>query len=115
MFQSLVITLREGVEAALILGIVLGYLKKTGRQAWSRYVWWGLATAVAASLGGAYVVYRFEVVEDSYEGWLMLAGAVFVASMVYWMWRTGKRLKHEIESRLSELSASPSRSAARNG
>ena len=112
MFQSLVITLREGVEAALILGIVLGYLKKTGRQAWSRYVWWGLATAVAASLAAAYVVHRFEVVEDAYEGWLMLVGAVFVASMVYWMWRTGKRLKQEIESKLSELSASPSRSAA---
>jgi FTR1 family protein len=112
MFQSLVITLREGVEAALILGIVLGYLKKTGRQAWSRYVWWGLAAAVASSLAAAYLVHRFEVVEDAYEGWLMLVGAVFVASMVYWMWRTGKRLKHEIESRLSELSASPSRSAA---
>jgi len=112
MFQSLVITLREGVEAALILGIVLGYLKKTGRQAWSRYAWWGLATAIAASLAAAYVVYRFEVVEDAYEGWLMLAGAVFVASMVYWMWRTGKRLKQEIESKLSELSTVPSRSAA---
>jgi FTR1 family protein len=112
MFQSLVITLREGVEAALIVGIVLGYLNKTGRRAWSRYVWWGLAAAVAASLGAAYLLHRFEVVEDAYEGWLMLAGAVFVASMVYWMWRTGKRLKHEIESKLSELSASPSRSAA---
>ena len=83
MFQSLVITLREGVEAALILGIVLGYLKKTGRQAWSRYAWWGLAAAIAASLAAAYLVYRYEVVEDAYEGWLMLAGAVFVASMVY--------------------------------
>ncbi|MGO8814665.1 MAG: Fe-S-containing protein [Terriglobia bacterium] len=112
MFQSLVITLREGVEAALILGIVLGYLKKTGRQAWSRYAWWGLATAVAASLAAAYLVYRFEIIEDAYEGWLMLAGAVFVASMVYWMWRTGKRLKQEIESKLSELSTVPSRSAA---
>jgi len=112
MFQSLVITLREGVEAALILGIVLGYLKKTGRPAWSRYVWWGLTSAVAASLAAAYVVHRFQVVEDAYEGWLMLLGAVFVATMVYWMWRTGKRLKHEIESKLSELSASPSRSAA---
>ena len=112
MFQSLVITLREGVEAALILGIVLGYLKKTGRQAWSRYVWWGLVAAVAASLAAAYVVHRFEVIEDAYEGWLMLVGAVFVATMVYWMWRTGKRLKHDIESRLSELSASPSRRAA---
>lgn len=112
MFQSLVITLREGVEAALILGIVLGYLKKTGRQSLSRYVWWGLASAVAASLAAAYVVHRFEVVEDAYEGWLMLVGAVFVATMVYWMWRTGKRLKHEIESKLSQLSASSSRSTA---
>jgi len=112
MFQSLVITLREGVEAALILGIVLSYLRKTGRHAWSRFVWWGLAAAVAASLGAAYLVHRFEVVEDAYEGWLMLVGAVFVATMVYWMWRTGKRLKHEIESKLSELAASPSRSAA---
>ena len=112
MFQSLVITLREGVEAALILGIVLGYLKKTGRQAWSRYAWWGLIAAIAASLAAAYVIHRFEVIEDAYEGWLMLVGAFLVATMVYWMWRTGKRLKHEIESRLSELSASPSRSAA---
>ena len=112
MFQSLVITLREGVEAALILGIVLGYLKKTGREAWNRYVWWGLVAAVAASLAAAYVVHRFEVVEDAYEGWLMLVGAAFVATMVYWMWRTGKRLKLEIESKLAELSASPSRRAA---
>jgi high-affinity iron transporter len=112
MFQSLVITLREGVEAALILGIVLGYLKKTGRQALDRYVWWGLASAVAASLAAAYVIHRFEVIEDAYEGWLMLVGAVFVATMVYWMWRTGKRLKQEIETRLSELSASASRRAA---
>lgn len=112
MFQSLVITLREGVEAALILGIVLSYLKKTGRQAWSRYAWWGLASAAAASLAAAYMVYRFEVIEDAYEGWLMLVGAVFVASMVYWMWRTGKRLKGDIESKLSELSRSPGRGAA---
>jgi FTR1 family protein len=112
MFQSLVITLREGVEAALILGIVLGYLKKTGRQAWSRYVWWGLASAIAASLIAGYLIYRFEIIEDAYEGWLMLAGAAFVASMVYWMWRTGKRLKRDIESKLSELSASPSHRAA---
>jgi high-affinity iron transporter len=112
MFQSLVITLREGVEAALILGIVLGYLNKTNRQAWSKYVWWGLAAAIVASLGAAYVVHRFEIVEDAYEGWLMIVGSLFVATMVYWMWRTGKFLKKEIETRLSELSAAPSRSAA---
>ncbi len=112
MFQSLVITLREGVEAALIIGIVLGYLKKTGREALSRYVWWGLISAVSASLAAAYIVHRFEVIEDAYEGWMMLVGAAFVATMVYWMWRTGKHLKKEIESKLAGLSANQSRSAA---
>lgn len=112
MFQSLVITLREGVEAALIIGIVLGYLKKTGRESLGRYVWWGLIAAISASLVAAYVVHRFEIMEDAYEGWLMLVGAGFVATMVYWMWRTGRHLKKEIESKLAGLSATSNRSAA---
>ncbi len=112
MFQSLVITLREGVEAALIVGIVLAYLEKSGRRRWSSLVWAGLGAALVASLLAAYLVHHLEVTEEAYEGWLMLVGAVFVASMVAWMWRTGKRLKQEIESKLSDLSASPSRFAA---
>jgi high-affinity iron transporter len=112
MFESLVITLREGVEAALIVGIVLAYLAKTGRRNWNRLVFSALAAAVVASAVAAYFVHRLKVAEEAYEGWLMLAGAVFVASMVFWMWKTGKRLKQEIETRLSDLSATPSRTAA---
>lgn len=112
MFQSLVITLREGVEAALIIGIVLGCLKKTGREGWNRIVAWGVLAAVVASLAAAYLVHRLEVGEDAYEGWLMLVGAAFVASMVVWMWRTGKRMKQEIESKLRNISAEPTRTAA---
>jgi FTR1 family protein len=112
MFQSLVITLREGVEAALIVGIVLGWLKKTGRQAWNRIVAWGVFGAILASAGAAYLVHRLGVGEDAYEGWLMLLGATFVASMVAWMWRAGKRMKQEIETKLRDLSAEPSRTAA---
>lgn len=112
MFQSLVITLREGVEGTLIVGIVLAYLAKTGRLSWSRIVWGGVVAAVAASVTAAYFVHRWEVSEDAYEGWLMLAGSVFVASMVYWMWRTGKRMKQEIEARLSSLAQRPTRAAA---
>ena len=112
MFESLVITLREGVEAALIIGIVLAYLARTGRRNWNRLVWLGLAAAVAGSAEAAYLVHRLEVGEDAYEGWLMLVGAVFVASMVFWMWRTGKRMKQEIETKLSGLAAAPSRTAA---
>jgi len=112
MLQSLVITLREGVEAALIVGIVVGCLKKTGHQKWNRIVAWGVCAAILASLGAAYLVHRLEVSEDTYEGWLMLVGAVFVASMVGWMWRTGKRMKQEIETKLRDLSAEPSPTAA---
>jgi len=114
MFQSLVITLREGVEAALIVGIVLGYLRKVGRQAWNKVVYWALTAAVCGSLVGAVILHRFEMREfsDASEGWLMLVGAAFVASMVVWMWRTGKHLKQEIETKVSGYSASPSRFGA---
>ncbi len=114
MFQSLVITLREGVEAALILGIVLGYLRKVGRQSWNQIVYWALTAAVAGSLVVAAILHRLQMREfsDASEGWLMLVGAAFVASMVVWMWRTGQHLKQEIESKVSGYSASPSRFGA---
>lgn len=112
MFQSLVIALREGVEAALIVGIVASYLRKTGQSASIRMVYYGLAAAVAASVLAAYGVNRLRLGEDAYEGWLMLAGAVFVGTMVYWMWRTGTRMKQEIEEKLSSLDAGPGRNAA---
>jgi high-affinity iron transporter len=112
MFDSLVITLREGVEAALIVGIVLGYLKKAGRDEWTRYVWWGVGTAVAVSAAAAYFLQRWAISEDAYEGWMMLVGAVFVASVVVWMMRASKGLSKEIQSRVSDLSNQPSRSGA---
>jgi FTR1 family protein len=112
MFQSLVITLREGVEAALVIGIVLSYLRKTGRANWSPVVWWAVGAAVVASIAGAVVLARLEFNEEAFEGWLLLVGSVFVGSLVYWMWKTGKRMKQEIESKLTEISARPSRAAA---
>ena len=109
MFQSLVITLREGVEAALIVGIVSGYLSKTGRASLNRIVYWALFAAVGASLALGFILHTLQLTElgDAYEGWLMLTGAVFVASMTVWMWRTGKRLKQEIETKLSSLAGEP--------
>ena len=112
MFQAFVITLREGIEAALIVGIVLGHLRKTGRESWSRIVYWALTLSIAASLGGAFILSRIEVNQEALEGWLMLAGSVFVASMTIWMWRTGKHMKREIETRLSQLAEKPSQAAA---
>jgi high-affinity iron transporter len=112
MFDSIVITLREGVEAALIVGIVLGYLKKAGREEWTRFVWWGVGAAVAVSAAAAYFLQKWAISEDAYEGWMMLVGALFVASVVVWMMRASKGLKKEIESRISDLSIKPTRSGA---
>ncbi len=107
MLQSLVITLREGVEAALVIGIVLTYLRRTGQEAWNRVVYGALALAIGASLVGAFVVDRLQITEEAYEGWLLLAGCGFVFTMVVWMWRTGRHLKKHVETRLEEISARP--------
>ena len=114
MLQSLVITLREGLEAALIVGIVSGYLKKTGRGSWNRVLYWALASAITSSLVFGFFLQRLHITElgDAYEGGLMLVGAVFVASMVWWMWVAGRRMKQEIESKLSTLARGAPRAAA---
>ncbi len=108
MLESLVITLREGVEAALVVGIVLGYLRKTGRLAAARTVYLGLAAGVIASLVLGGLLHRLNITElgDAYEGGLMLVASVFVATLVWWMWRTGKHMRAEIEAKLSGLAAS---------
>jgi high-affinity iron transporter len=104
-FQSLVVTLREGVEAALIVAIVLGYLKKVGRSDLARSAYAGLGLAVVLSVILGILFRRLEIDEDRFEGWLMLIGAVFVASMVFWMWRTASKLKGEIETHISKVAA----------
>ena len=105
MFEALVVTLREGVEAALVVGIILAYLKKTGREKLNRSVFQGLGAGIAASVVCAVLFARLGITEEAYEGWLMLLGSLFVASMVYWMWRTAKGLKREIEQRVEALTA----------
>lgn len=108
MFESLVITLREGIEAALVVGIIIGYLDKTGRPGLRRTVLAGLGAGIAASLACAWLVSAFGVEEERYEGWLMLLGSLFVATMVFWMWRAAKGLKRAIEARVESIAGRPS-------
>ena len=105
MFEALVVTLREGVEAALVVGIILAYLRKTGREALGRTVFLGLGAGIAASILCAALFSSLGVQEEAYEGWLLLLGSLFVASMVVWMWRTGKGLRKEIETRVETLAS----------
>lgn len=103
MLQAFIITLREGVEAALIIGITLAYLNKIQRQDLRKSVFVALIAAFVASIGVAILLSRFQFSEDLFEGWVMLAAAVFVVTMIIFMMRTGRKLKGEIESKLGSL------------
>jgi len=97
--------LREGVEAALIVGITLAYLNKIQRPDLRRAVFAALASALAASIGVAVLLSRFQFNEDLFEGWVMLAAAFFVVTMIVFMMRTGKKLKGEIEGKIGSLAS----------
>ena len=103
MLQSFIITLREGVEAALIVGITLAYLTKIGRQELRKTVYAALAAAFLGSIGVAVVISRTHLNEDVFEGWIMLVAAFFVITMVIFMMKTGRRLKGEIEGKVGLL------------
>lgn len=103
MLQAFIITLREGVEAALIVGIVFAYLSKIGRNELKRTVFWALGSAVAASIGVAIVVAHLNFNSDIIEGWVMLAAAVFVISMIWFMHKTARSMKGEIESKVAKF------------
>ena len=102
MLSAFLIALREGVEAALVVGIVLVYLARTGRTHLSRYVWGGVAAAVALSLAVAIALDRFNISEDGFEGLMYLVAAFFVVTMIFWMNRVAKHLKKEIEQKVEK-------------
>lgn len=101
MFESLVVTLREGIEAALAVAILLACLNKTGRQALIVWVYVGIGAALLVSVAGTWILSRLDIPEELREGSLMLAAAVVVGSMVVWMWHHARHLKGEIEEKLT--------------
>src|SRR5579872_4116383 len=107
MLQAFIITLREGVEAALIVGITLAYLTKIGRTELHKTVYAALAAAFVASIGVAIVISRLKWNEDVFEGWIMLVAAFFVITMVIFMMKTGRKLKGEIEGKVGWLATTP--------
>jgi FTR1 family protein len=109
MLQAFVITLREGVEASLIVGIIFAYLGKIGRPELKRTVIWALLSAVAASVVAAVVVAKLQLNSDILEGWVMLVAAFFVASMIWFMNKTARSMKGEIEQKIAKATAGTSK------
>src|SRR3984885_10788588 len=103
MLQAFIITLREGVEAALIVGITLAYLSKIGRNDLRKAVYAALGAAFVGSIGVAILLSRLNLNEDVFEGWVMLVAAFFVVTMVIFMMKTGRKMKGEIEGKVGLL------------
>jgi high-affinity iron transporter len=104
------IGLREGLEAALIVSILLAYLARTGHGAQRRWVWLGVATAATVSvLFGLFLTFvsdeLSERAEIVFSGVTSLVAVGFVTWMIFWMKRTARSIKGELEGRMSEALA----------
>jgi len=105
-----VITLREGLEAFLIVAISLSYLRKSGRARLTAAVHWGIVVALGVSALGGYVLYH-AANQEWLDGPLALVAAASVTWMIVHMWRVGRRMKGDIEGRLQSSSVRPGTAA----
>jgi FTR1 family protein len=106
LFEALIVTLREGVEGALVLAVALVVLERQGRSRLRGPLLAGAACALAASVLVAAWLTRIAFNEELAEGIAMLVGAALVVSLVVWMWRASSRLKEEVERGVERAAAS---------
>ena len=100
LLPSFIVTLREGLEAFLIVAISLAYLRKSGRPQLVKAVHWGIVVSVLLSAGAA-VLFSRAANQSLWEGVLAIAAGVLVASLIVHMWRHAKRMKRDIETHLA--------------
>lgn len=104
MLTALLITFRETLEASLVIGIILAYLKKSGNQRHYKYIWWAITCGILTSIIFAYLfntlVGGFEGhAEQIYEGVTMLTAAALISWMIIWMLKQRSNLRQNIENK----------------
>ena len=98
MLVPFLIMLREGIEAALIVGIVASYLRQTGRSAWMPAVWGGVVAAVGLSLAVGIALYLASAEfpqrgQELFEAIVGLVAVCILTSMVFWMHKAARSIK----------------------
>ena len=110
MISAFWLALREGLEAALIIGVVLGALRKLGYKQHRRYVWLGVAGAIMVSLAGAVALAAWGaqlegMAEGVFEGITMLLAALILTWMIAWMMARGRHMQASLEGRVRQTVA----------
>lgn len=105
MLATLVIGLREGLEAALIVGIIAAFLKRNGHSLIA--MWWGVSAALVASLGVGVALWSLEATlpQAAQEGLETVIGAVavvFVTGMIVWMGSHARTMKRDLEAEAAD-------------
>ncbi|AEC52505.1 hypothetical protein PNA2_1590 [Pyrococcus sp. NA2] len=101
---TFLITFREALEAAIIIGIMVAYLKRTNRTSQIREVWIGTALSVGTSVLLGMGIVRFYggfKEKELFEGVASYLAVIVLTSMIYWMATKGKNVKSEIENKIS--------------
>ncbi len=99
MLEIFTMTLREGIEAVLVVGIILAYLSRTNRTELNKYVYIGIAAAVTGSLLTAAAIQMLLVEWSEFmEGLMFFIAAFFIGTMLVWMHRVSKHMKQDIET-----------------
>lgn len=103
--DSLVITFREGIEAALVVGIMLAYVRKTGRVQLGRWILAGTLSAAVFSVGVAFALGQFGLTAENpmVDGVLYAVAAVAVLSTVGWMWKNSKSVRGQVETKMGDI------------
>lgn len=108
MYESFLIVFRESLEMALIVGIILAYLKRAKLTRYNNAVYVGIAGGAAVSVLAAYLISVFwgeftGVREEIFEGVVMLVAAVLLTSMIFWFFRQQRHIRAHLENAVQKF------------
>jgi high-affinity iron transporter len=113
LLSALLITLREGLEAALIIGIILAYLARTDNRQGFKPVWFGVSLAVLSSLIAGVVIFILAgefsgQAEEIFEGLAMFVAAGVLTWMIFWMRKQAINIKAHLHAQIQSVLTSGS-------